>query len=171
MVVVSGGRMGRALVEQSLLRQCGSREDAPAGADTTAAGWKNREGSCGSGHYCGSVEIQRKHVLEWTLLRRGSREEAPSLYFHTAAVVSAPAEELLALPNDMRMPGKLGVSAVEVRLNLGVWEIVWLIEQSGGRDGARGLMAMTGREGVKKDRSEQQLDAEGARDKVRRAKF
>ncbi|KAL0159606.1 hypothetical protein M9458_043331, partial [Cirrhinus mrigala] len=44
----------RAPGEQSLLRQCGNTEEASVGADTAAAG----------GHYCGSVEIQRKLVLD-----------------------------------------------------------------------------------------------------------
>ncbi|RXN13766.1 hypothetical protein ROHU_001990 [Labeo rohita] len=48
----------------------GNTGKAPVGADTSAAVWKYREGSCGSEHYLGSVEIQRKLVLEWTLLRQ-----------------------------------------------------------------------------------------------------
>ncbi len=62
------------LREQTLLRQWGNTEKAPAGAgtaaargntekapaeaDTTAAVGKYRESSCGSGHCCGSEEKQ-----------------------------------------------------------------------------------------------------------------
>ncbi len=45
----------------------------------------------------------------------------------------------MARPNDTRMPGKLEVSAVEVRLSPDVREILWLVERSGGRDGAWGV--------------------------------
>ncbi|RXN17696.1 Retrotransposable element Tf2 protein type 2 [Labeo rohita] len=54
-----GGRE-KAPVGVTLLQQCGNTEKAPAGADTAVVVWKYREGSCGSGHYCGSVEIQKK---------------------------------------------------------------------------------------------------------------
>ncbi len=54
----------------------------------------------------------------------------------------------MALPNDTRMPGKLEVLAVEARLSLGVREIVWLVEQSDGCDGAWGSTAVSGGEGV-----------------------
>ncbi len=53
----------------------------------------------------------------------------------------------MARPNDTRMLGKLKVSAVEARLSSGVGEILWLVERSGGRDGAWGSVALTGREG------------------------
>ncbi len=45
----------------------------------------------------------------------------------------------MARPNNTRMPGKLKVSAVEARLSPDVGEILWLVERSGGRDGAWGL--------------------------------
>ncbi len=45
------------LRERALLRQWGNVEKAPAGADTAAAVGKYWEGSCGSGHCCGSGEI------------------------------------------------------------------------------------------------------------------
>ncbi|RXN27174.1 hypothetical protein ROHU_020314 [Labeo rohita] len=51
------GKQKRLLQEQMLLQQCGNVEKAPAGADTAAAVWKYREGSCGSGHCCGSVGV------------------------------------------------------------------------------------------------------------------
>ncbi len=54
----------------------------------------------------------------------------------------------MARPNDTRMPGKLEVSAVEVRLSPGVGEILWLVEQSGGRDRAWSSAAVSGGEGV-----------------------
>lgn len=54
----------------------------------------------------------------------------------------------MAQPNDTRMLGKLQVLAEEARLSLGVGEILWLVEQSGGHDGAWGSAAMIGREGV-----------------------
>ncbi len=53
----------------------------------------------------------------------------------------------MARPNDTRMPGKLKVSAVEARLSPDVGEILWLVERSGGRDGAWGSGALTGGEG------------------------
>ncbi len=53
----------------------------------------------------------------------------------------------MARPSDTRMPGKLEVSAVEARLSPGVGEILWLVERSGGRDGAWGSGALTGGEG------------------------
>ncbi len=52
----------------------------------------------------------------------------------------------MARPNDTRMPGKLKVSAVEERLSPDVGEILWLVERSGGRDGAWGSGALTGGE-------------------------
>ncbi|RXN22408.1 hypothetical protein ROHU_023483 [Labeo rohita] len=61
-----------------MLRQGGNTGKAPVGAYTAAAVWKYSEGSCGSGHYCGSVEIQRKLVLEWTLLRQWANGEKGS---------------------------------------------------------------------------------------------
>ncbi len=53
----------------------------------------------------------------------------------------------MARPNDTRMPGKLKVSAVEARLSPFVGEILWLVERSGGCDGAWGSGALTGGEG------------------------
>ncbi len=53
----------------------------------------------------------------------------------------------MARPSDTRMPGKLEVSAVEARLSPGVGEILWLVERSGGRDGAWGSGALAGGEG------------------------
>ncbi len=53
----------------------------------------------------------------------------------------------MARPNDTRMPGELKVSAVEARLSPDVGEILWLVERSGGRDGAWGSGALTGGEG------------------------
>ncbi|RXN11686.1 hypothetical protein ROHU_015326 [Labeo rohita] len=38
----------RLLRERTLLRQCGSTEEAPAGVDTAAAVRKQKKGSCGS---------------------------------------------------------------------------------------------------------------------------
>ncbi len=45
-------------------------EKATAGASTAAAVRKYRKGSCGSRHYCGSGEIQRKLLRERALLRQ-----------------------------------------------------------------------------------------------------
>ncbi|RXN16341.1 hypothetical protein ROHU_008422 [Labeo rohita] len=97
------GKQKRLLQKQMLLRQCGNVEKAPVRGDTAAAVWKYREGSCGSRHYCGSVEIQRKLVLgghccgseevekrllwEQSLLRQGGNtEKAPAGADTTAAV-------------------------------------------------------------------------------------
>ncbi len=44
--------------EQTLLRQWGNIDGAPAGAGTATAVGKYRKGSCGSRHCCGSGEIQ-----------------------------------------------------------------------------------------------------------------
>ncbi|RXN17924.1 hypothetical protein ROHU_026528 [Labeo rohita] len=64
--------------EKALLWQWGKGLKAPAGTIAATAGWKYREGSYGSRHYCGSVEIQRKLVLEWTLLRQWGNGEKGS---------------------------------------------------------------------------------------------
>ncbi len=48
------------LREQTLLRQWGNTEKAPAVADTAVAVGKYRKGSCGSRHCCGSGGIQKK---------------------------------------------------------------------------------------------------------------
>ncbi|RXN36637.1 hypothetical protein ROHU_002792 [Labeo rohita] len=97
----------RLLREQSLLRQGGNTEEAPAGADTTAAVWKYREGfcggsgktektpaaadaavavwecrkgSCGSGHCCGSVGVEKRLLREQALLGQwGNAERAPAV--------------------------------------------------------------------------------------------
>ncbi len=45
------------LREQTLLRQWGNIDSAPAGADTAAAVGKYGLRSCGSRHCCGSGEI------------------------------------------------------------------------------------------------------------------
>ncbi len=57
------------------------------GADTAAAVGKYRKGSCGSGHYCGSGEIQKRLLREQTLLRQwGNTEKAPAGAGTAAAV-------------------------------------------------------------------------------------
>ncbi len=82
----SGKKQIALLREQTLLRQWGNTDSAPAGADTAAAVGKYRKGSCGSGHccgkgkyrkgscgsrhYCGSGEIQKKLLRERALLRQ-----------------------------------------------------------------------------------------------------
>ncbi len=48
---------------------------------------KYRKGSCGSGHYCGSGEIQKRLLREQTLLRQwGNTEKAPTGAGTAAAV-------------------------------------------------------------------------------------
>ncbi len=55
-------------------------------------------------------------------------------------------EELLARPNDTRMPGELKVSAVEALIKPWCRGIFWLVERSVGRDGAWGSGALAGGE-------------------------
>ncbi len=66
----SGKKQIALLREQTLLRQWGNTDSAPAGADTAAAVGKYRKGSCRSGHYCGSGEIQKRLLRERALLRQ-----------------------------------------------------------------------------------------------------
>ncbi len=62
-------------------------EKAPAGAGTAAAVGKYREGSCWSGHCCGSGEILKRLLLQRALLRqRGNIEKAPAGAGTAAAV-------------------------------------------------------------------------------------
>ncbi len=75
------------LREQSLLRQWRNIEKAPTGAGTAAAVGKNRESSCGSRHYCGSGEKQRRFLLEQALLQQwGNIEKVPAGAGTAAAV-------------------------------------------------------------------------------------
>ncbi len=79
--------MGRLLRERTLLRQWGNIDSAPAGADTAAAVGKYWEGSCGSGHCCGSGEIYIVLLREQTLLRQwGNNGKAPAGAGTAAAV-------------------------------------------------------------------------------------
>ncbi|RXN02205.1 hypothetical protein ROHU_009666 [Labeo rohita] len=114
-----------------LLRQCGNVE----------------KGSCGSGHCCGSVEIQGRLLQERALLRQcrsiekgscrsrhcsGSGEEflktGVLLDLFAALAAGVDLEVRLAdLERDAREVGSFG-SGGEV--------IVWLVEQSVDRDGA-----------------------------------
>ncbi len=58
--------------EQTLLRQRGNIDRAPAGAGTAAAVGKYRKGSCGSRHCCGSEEIRilmEQELLGWLMWR------------------------------------------------------------------------------------------------------
>ncbi len=83
------------LREQTLLRQWGGIDGAPAGADTAAAVGKYWEGSWGSGHCCGSGEIMGRLLRERTLLRQwGNNGKAPAGADTAAAVgkyICAPA--------------------------------------------------------------------------------
>ncbi len=75
------------LWEQTLLRQWGGIDGAPAGADTAAAVGKYWEGSWGSGHCCGSGEIMGRLLRERTLLRQwGNIDSAPAGADTAAAV-------------------------------------------------------------------------------------
>ncbi|RXN14699.1 hypothetical protein ROHU_028570 [Labeo rohita] len=87
------GNTGKLLLEWTLLRQCGNTgkagktEKTPAGADAAAAVWECRKGSCGSGHCCGSVEMQGRLLRERALLRQcRSIEKAPAGADTAAAV-------------------------------------------------------------------------------------
>ncbi len=75
------------LWEQTLLRQWGGIDGAPAGAGTAAAVGKRRESSCGSRHCCGSGEIWIALLRERTLLRQwGDIDGAPAGADTAAAV-------------------------------------------------------------------------------------
>ncbi|KAL0166049.1 hypothetical protein M9458_037893, partial [Cirrhinus mrigala] len=87
------GNTGKLLLEWTLLRQCGNTgkagntEKTPVGAEAAAVVWECRKGSCGSGHCCGSVEIQGRLLWERALLRHcRSIEKAPAGAVTPAAV-------------------------------------------------------------------------------------
>ncbi|RXN18781.1 hypothetical protein ROHU_026074 [Labeo rohita] len=102
------GSREKAPAGATLLRQCGNTEEAPAGADTAAAGWKYGEGSCGSGHCCGSMEIQGRLLREWTLLWQCRNTEKACAGVDTAEAVGKWRERLLWERTLLRQCGNTG---------------------------------------------------------------